>query len=137
MKQHPVLAAVNAMLATVVLLGCAHPADSLPVSSGLCGGQWQEGTQFSEMAVKVYPDQHGAYVKLENCSERTFAVDFSESGLYDDEHIELLQKMRINASHGALPIDILISGSLATKEVNGYRRNYLRVTSIVEYSIDD
>lgn len=123
------------ILATIGSLGCVHSTVSSPGNITICSEQWSEGAPFSNLAVAVYPDQHGDYAKIKSCPERNYAINFSESGLFDEENSELLRQMRFNASHGVQPINMVISGYQDTTYENGNRRNFLRVTRIIEYSL--
>jgi hypothetical protein len=125
--------AVLAFLAMLGVLGCAHATQANSSKPAVCGSGWQEEFEFSKLVVKAYPDQHGDYIRPAKCPERTFAADFSESGLYTDQYAKLLEQMRFNASHGTSPVHMVISGRLSLRTVAGEERAYLRVTNIHKY----
>lgn len=107
------------------------------MGSNVCNQEDNVGTQFSRLAIKAFADQHGDYAKVDDCPERVFAIDWSESGLFDDQHADLLAQMRMNSSRGGQAINMVVSGSIQVGDRDGHSRVYLGVTQIVDYAIDD
>jgi len=119
---------------TIAFCGCAHATQETSPTAALCNASRSEPLTFSSLAVLAYPDQHGDYLKISACSERTFAVEFSKSGLYTEQYADLLRLMRFNASHGGTPIEMTISGSYQIAEKDGASLSRVIVDRIIDYA---
>lgn len=119
-----------------MLFGCISATKTPEVNNLLCSGQWIDSTVVKKMKINDYSDRHGEYFRLENCPDKAFGIDFSESGLFTDNYKNLLNQMQLNSNRGTPPLKMTVSGVLTSREEKGIRRNYLKVLKIESYAID-
>ncbi|MFC4290813.1 hypothetical protein ACFOWX_00085 [Sphingorhabdus arenilitoris] len=120
-------------LSAILLSGCVHAAQASAREEAVCENLQSAALNFTQLTVSIYPDRHGDYLRIENCPKRTFAVDFSKSGLYTDQYAALLKQMRFNSLHGGTPIKMTISGSYRIVEKDGASLSEIIVVRIIDY----
>lgn len=110
---------------SIIPMACAHAWTAS--AADVCNLRLPRTVEFTGLAVHAFTDRHGSYLTIDACPNHPVAVDYSRSGLYNEQHKELLKQMQISAYQGGYPIKMRISGSYS-----GSTSEDVRATVFVE-----
>lgn len=116
-------------IALFLLTGCAHRPD-LAAPPSACAAEVTAGTRVERIAIQVFPDQHGDTATIDQCPDRRFPTDWSESPLFSRPYADLLREFGRSLATDRHPVPMIVSGRFERREEGEWSRTYLVITAI-------